>query len=235
MQENCFYEVKELYGYLVKHSILLPQVNYKYTNFQQLVSDIKSVIQKNLTKYTGNRNFDGASDFSINNDAETFFLTRFAMAVQDTKIRGTFIPEGVNFKNDTQYPNLSRATSCSNSVTLAKAKLLSLATQLTRIGLNCKTTVHHAQNLRGPTPHATYQNKINFIDTNNFLGKGALQMDKLGIGMEPVEYYFNLYRKLFDLALKREWDQIQNKQKPKIFLHLVHLHQLKNLKDNYPY
>ena len=215
-------EVVELHDMLARHGVLQPR-DYKKPNFQQLVNDIKSVIQKNLTKYQGNRNFDGASDYSINNYNETQFLTRFAMAVQDTKIRGTFIPESANFENNTQYHNLSRATSSSSSVTIAKAKLLSLATQLTRIGLNCKTTVHNAQNLRGQTKNTKDQRTINFIDTNNFLYRGALQMNKLNIGMKPFEYYFNLYRKLFDLALKREWDQKQSGQQPKIPRFLIPL------------
>lgn len=50
-------------------------------------------------------------------------------------------------------------------------------------------------------------------------------MDKLGIGMEPVNYYFNLYRKLFDFALKREWDQKLSGERQKIPRFLIPLTQ----------
>ena len=213
-------EVVELHDMLARHGVLQPR-DYKKPIFQQLVNDIKSVIQKNLTKYTGNRNFDGASDYSINNYNETEFLTRFAMAVQDTKIRGTYIPESAI--SDTSKRHISPNLISADGITIAKAKLLSLATQLTRIGLNCKTTVHNAQNLRGQTKNTKDQRTINFIDTNNFLYRGVLRMDKLNIGMEPSKYYFNLYRKLFDLALKREWDQKQSGQQPKIPRFLIPL------------
>ncbi len=214
-------EVSQLHKSLVKHGVL-QQRDYKNPNFQQLVNDIKSVIQKNLTKYQGNRNFDGASDYSINDEAETKFLTSFAMAIQDTKIRGMFYPESAKSFDFTNQ-NISSNLISANGITIAKAKLFSLATQLTRIGLNCKTTVHNAQNLRGQTKNTNDKRTINFIDTNNFLYRGALQMDKLGIGMSVYDYYFNLYRKLFDLALKREWEQKQTGQQPKIPRFLIPL------------
>ena len=213
-------EVKELVNSLDEQGIRLNCLDYNLYSHGRSVQSIKNAIQKHLTEYKG-KPFSGFSNYSINDNNETQFLTRFAMAIQDTKIRGTYIPESAILDTSKQQtsPNLISA----NGITIAKAKLLSLATQLTRIGLNCKTTVHNAQNLRGQTKNTKDQRTINFIDTNNFLYRGALQMDKLNIGMEPFKYYFNLYRKLFDLALKREWDQKQSGQQPKIPRFLIPL------------
>lgn len=210
-------EFSELYEKLMKHGF--PPVEYNICSHEQAVHHIKNLIRSSLKPAQGQ---NGSTIWSwINDEKETQFLTRFAMAIQDTKIRGTYIPESSILDTSKQHisPNLISAS----GITFAKAKLLSLATQLTRIGLNCQTTVHHAQNLRGPTQNAGLKRTINFIDTNNFLGRGVLKMDQLGIGMEPVNYYFNLYRKLFDLALKREWDQKQNGEKPKIPRFLIPL------------
>ena len=228
---NCFgnqKEVAELHYMLAKHGVLPPR-NYNNPNFQQLVGDIKYAIQQHLQNYNGNQ-FSGAQWYYINNNNETDFLTRFAMAIQDTKIRGTFVPEGQQLQkgqslnNQTLFSFLDtyKNQTVANTVTFAKAKLLSLATQLTRIGLNCQTTVHNSNNLRNAAQNAGVKT-INFIDTNNFLGKGALRMDQLGIGMNPPQYYFNLYRKLFDFALKREWDRRQNNQMQKIPRFLIPL------------
>lgn len=221
--DYCFGNQQEVVGLhymLAKHGVLLPR-NYNNPNFQQLVGDIKYAIQQNLKQYNGNQ-FYGCSYYSINNEAETFFLTKFAMAVQDTKIRGSFYPEGVKDFNRANQKISSNLISA-YGITIAKAKLLSLATQLTRIGLNCTTTVSNSRNLRWPMQNGETPRKINFIDTNNFLYKEALQMDKLGIDMHIYHYYFNLYRKLFDLALKREWDQRRNNQTQKIPRFLIPL------------
>ena len=223
-------EVSQLHKSLVKHGILPNTYNYNNMNIVQLVNDIKSVIQQHLKQYNVSQ-LSGAQWYYINNNNETDFLTRFAMAIQDTKIRGTFLPENIHYVDENGYVYYAYYDTTSKQMkkeatpklTLAKAKLLSLATQLTRIGLNCQTTVHNSNNLRNAAQNASVQRKINFIDTNNFLGRGRLKMDQLGIGMNPPQYYFNLYRKLFDFALKREWDRKQSCQQQKIPRFLIPL------------
>jgi hypothetical protein len=55
------------------------------------------------------------------------------------------------------------------------------------------------------------QKNVHLVDTNNFLDfseshsiGNRIDMNKLGIGMDGVQYYTNLYRKLFDFALQKE-------------------------------
>ena len=210
-------EVKLLHYMLVKHGVLQQPRDYNNPDLNQLVNDIKGAIHTYLHKYTGNRNFPYASDYSINDDKETQFLTKFAMAILDTKKRQPFFPGGckVNEGNQTNK-NCYKIYFDSNGkdyITLAKVKLLSLATQLTRIGLNCKTTINRSDRMKAPANQGEILNQrnIHLIDTNNFLDFSVsnpvgnyIDMNKLGIGMDGVQYYVNLYRKLFDFALKKE-------------------------------
>ena len=207
-------EVRQLYGSLVKHGILPNTYGYNNMNIVQLVNDIKSVIQKHLTEYTG-KQFPGSQWYYINNEAETFFLTKFAMAIQDTKKRQPFFPGGCTLHTNGQdNPNLHIiyfGKDSKNYITLAKVKLLSLATQLTRIGLNCQTTINWSHRMKEPADWKEIKNQksVHLIDTNNFLDfakpiGSKINMNRLGIGMDGVKYYENLYRKLFDFALQKE-------------------------------
>ena len=210
-------EVAQLHESLVKHGILPKTYDYNKTNIDQLVSEIKTAIQDNLKQYSG-KTFPGAQWYSINNDAETQFLTHFAMAIQDTKKRQTFFPNGSHYSENITNPNCSKicfAGDQKNYITKAKMKLLSLATQLIRIGLNCKTTINSSNRMRAPANQNEINNQknIHLIDTNNFLdldeaihGNVAkfFNMKNLNIGMDGVQYYKNLYRKLFDFALQKE-------------------------------
>lgn len=215
-------EVRQLYVSLMRHGILPKTYNYNQIYNQmtisQLVNGIRSAINQHLQKYKGNKSFHGASDYSINSDYETQFLTRFAMAIQDTKKRQTFFPNGSYYYENKANQNCSRICfnrDQTNYITRAKMKLLSLATQLTRIGLNCKTTIHLSNRMRAPanSHEISKLNNIHLIETNNFLdldqaGHGNVakffNMNKLDIGMDGVQYYKNLYRKLFDFALQKE-------------------------------
>ncbi|MBR1428777.1 MAG: hypothetical protein IJ590_00805 [Rickettsiales bacterium] len=222
-------EVCELHKALCKHGIIKANYNYQngqinYNQLRCLVNEINNSITQSLRFYNQNdakyekRIKWNQYDIKSSDDyKETKFLTSFAMAVQDTKIRGTFIPQSTQLYNHptiknmmcARYYKFDQTGNCHycKYVTFEKAKLLTLATQLTRVGLNCKTTVHNSMNIRGPTQNSGTQYTINFIDTNNFLGTGVLAMDRLGIGMNGVDYYKNLYRKLFDFALRRATSQ----------------------------
>ena len=221
-----FHEVCQLHRSLVRHGIV-QQVNYSQSNISQLVADINNAIKQNLRQYTGSRSFVGASDFSINDDKETQFLTKFAMAILDTKKRKTFFPNGqsahVSYGDNKNNPNCYKLCfdhAGKNYITRAKMKLLSLATQLTRIGLNCKTTINNSNTMRKATQNVNNLKNVNLIDTNNFLdlsnqyGNTArfFNMAKLDIGLKPVEYYENLYRKLFDFAVAKYVRDGQNKK-----------------------
>lgn len=149
------------------------------------------------------------------------------MAIQDTKKRQPFFPGGcmVDAGNQTNK-NCYKIYFDNNGayyITLAKVKLFSLATQLTRIGLNCKTTIHSSDRIKAPANsyEINNPNNIHLIDTDNFLDfanpvGSTINMNKLGIGMDGVQYYKNLYRKLFDFALQKEKQDGEYKGKWKI-------------------
>ena len=200
-------EVNELYSKLQKHGL----VSGTTTNFVTQVNTIKKVIKSNLKKYAG-KIFNGTSDYSINDYNETEFLTKFAMAIQDTKLRTRFYPEEADvWKCD----NMFYARSKGNIVTFQKAQLFTLATLLTRIGINRQTTASTIQNIRNAEIPYSQKHRINVIDTNNFLNYGPLSMGNLIKGLKPLAYYENMYRTLFDFALTR---QEQTKGKPPRFL-----------------
>lgn len=206
-------EVTKLHQMLAKHGVLQP-CNYNNTNPQWLVNDIKSAIRNNLKL----KNKNGKPNLAwINDNDETQFLTSFAMAIQDTKKRQPFFPGGCKLYTNGQ-DNKNRHIiyfygNSKNYITLAKVKLFSLATQLTRIGLNCQTTINWSDRMKAPANQNEINNQknVHLIDTNNFLDFSAshsighhIDMNKLGIGMDGVQYYTNLYRKLFDFALQKE-------------------------------
>ncbi len=211
---NCFgdfLEVSQLHQMLARHGVL-QQRNYNDTNFQQLVNDIKKVIKGNLKAYSNNYNW-----YWINNDEETKFLTSFAMAIQDTKKRDTFFPTQIEIKSANQNDGIERICfNKSSCISIPKLQLFTLATQLSRIGINCKTTAQFSDNMRNPITNnekSMPKKTITLIDTNNFLElypsfngvKTALRSNfsGLNIGMDGVSYYTQLYQKLFDFALKK--------------------------------
>lgn len=210
---NCFgdfLEVLQLHQMLARHGVL-QQRNYNDTNFQQLVNDIKKVIKGNLKAYSNSYNW-----YWINNDEETKFLTSFAMAIQDTKKRDTFFPSQIGIANANQNDGIERIYFNNSYISIPKLQLFTLATQLSRIGINCKTTAQFSNNMRDPITNEERnmpKKTITLIDTNNFLElynnfngvKTALpsNFSNLNIGMDGVSYYTQLYQKLFDFALKK--------------------------------
>ena len=221
---NCFgdfWEVCQLHQMLKRHGILKTTYNYNEIQSNQLpnlVSDIKKVIKENLKEYPKRQSID--KWYWINNDEETKFLTSFAMAIQDTKKRDTFFPTQITIKNANQNDGIERI--CFNNgfnniyISIPKLQLFTLATQLSRIGINCKTTAQFSNNMRDPITNDEKKmpkKTITLIDTNNFLElypsfngvKTALRsnFNGLNIGMNGVSYYTQLYQKLFDFALKK--------------------------------
>lgn len=219
---NCFgdfSEVFELHRMLKRHGILKTTYNYQNIGpdkLQNLVNDIKKVIKENLKEYSNSNKWW----YWINNDEETKFLTSFAMAIQDTKKRQTYFPghkckvlqdsDGVEkmYFGDVEH---------NHYISIPKLQLFTLATQLSRIGINCKTTAQFSDNMRDPITNnekSMPKKTITLIDTNNFLelypGFNGVEtftranFSSLNIGMNNgVSYYTQLYQKLFDFALKK--------------------------------
>ena len=216
---NCFgdfSEVFELHRMLKRHGILKTTYNYDEIRSNQLpnlVNDIKKVIKENLKEYSNSNKWW----YWINNDKETKFLTSFAMAIQDTKKRDTFFPSQIEIASANQNDGIERICFNKNSyISIPKLQLFTLATQLSRIGINCKTTAQFSNNMRDPITNDERnipKKTITLIDTNNFLElynnfngvKTPLRSNfsSLNIGMDGVSYYTQLYQKLFDFALKK--------------------------------
>ena len=228
-----FFEVHELHQMLKKHGIL--QTTYDYQNIgpdklQNLVSDIKKAIKGKLKAFSGETKH--SEPHFVNNDEETKFLTSFAMAIQDTKKRRVYFPNQSQLANNGQKDNIQRMYfgnfKDENYISIPKLRLFALATQLSRIGINCTTTAKFSSNMRGPMQGSEKMmpdKKITLIDTNNFLelynnfnNYSTVtygNFNRLDIRMDGFNYYVHLYQKLFDFALKKTVEDYKNGKKLK--------------------
>ena len=82
-------EIGELHRKLTKRGVIQPYFDSSKTGGARLVFDIKNAISNILTPPAN----------YINSEQETQFLTKFAMAVLDTKKRHPFIPDNSNLSS----------------------------------------------------------------------------------------------------------------------------------------